>query len=110
MTAEAIRAYAAATEDPRRSARGPVATPVFAIVPVWEAIAPASKSIATDEARKRVVHFSQDMVLHRPIEAGMTLVSTATPVALLQRGSGSALVIHTETRTDRRRARRTSSG
>ena len=29
----------------------------------------------------------------------MTLVSTATPVALLQRGSGSALVIHTETRT-----------
>ena len=40
------------------------------------------------------------MVLHRPIEAGMTLVSTATPVALLPRGSGSALVIHTETQTE----------
>jgi acyl dehydratase len=93
VTAEAIRAYAAATDDPG------LATPVFAIVPVWEAIAPASKSVATDEARKRVVHFSQDMVLHRPIEPGMTLVSTATPVALLQRGSGSALVIHTETKT-----------
>ena len=66
---------------------------------MWEAIAPASRSIATDEARKRVVHFSQDMVLHRPIEAGMTLVSTATPTALLQRSSGTALVIHTETRT-----------
>ena len=37
--------------------------------------------------------------MHRPIEAGMTLVSTATPIALLQRGSGTALVIHTETRT-----------
>jgi acyl dehydratase len=100
VTAEAIRAYAAATEDGSPAALGGrVASSVFAIVPVWEAIAPASKSIATDEARKRVVHFSQDMLLHRPIEAGMTLVSTATPVALLQRGSGSALVIHTETRT-----------
>jgi acyl dehydratase len=97
---DAIRAYAEATDDPSPPAlEGRVATPVFAIVPVWEAIAPASKSIATDEARKRVVHFSQDMLLHRPIEAGETLVSTATPVALLQRSSGSALVIHTETRT-----------
>ena len=100
MTADAIRAYAAATDDPSPAAQeGRIATPVFAIVPVWEAIAPASRSIATDEARKRVVHFSQDMVLHRPIEAGMTLVSTATPTALLQRGSGTALVIHTQTRT-----------
>ena len=57
--------------------------PVFAIVPVWEAIAPASRSVATDEARKRVVHYEQDIILHRPIEAGMTLVSTATPTALL---------------------------
>ena len=73
---------------------------MFAIVPVWEAIAPASRSVATDEARKRVVHFAQDMVLHRPIEAGMTLVSTATPTALLQRSSGTALVIHTQTHTE----------
>ncbi len=100
VTAEAIRAYAAATEDPSPAAlEGRIATPVFAILPVWEAIAPASQSIASEAARKRVVHFSQDMVLHRPIEAGMTLVSIATPVALLKRSSGSALVIHTETRT-----------
>ncbi len=99
VTPEAIRAYAAATDDPSPGARaGRVATPVFAIVPAWRAIAPASRSVATDEARTRVVHFSQDMVLHRPIEAGTTLVSTATPAALLQRGSGSVLVIHTETR------------
>jgi acyl dehydratase len=95
-----IRAYAEATDDPSPAAlEGRIATPVFAIVPVWDAIAPASRSIATAEARKRVVHFSQDMLLHRPIEADETLVSTATPVALLQRSSGTALVIHTETRT-----------
>ena len=96
VTAEAIRAYAAATED---ESDGRLATPVFAIVPVWEAIAPASRSVATEDARKRVVHFGQDMVIHRPIEAGMTLVSTATPTALLQRSSGTALVIHTQTHT-----------
>ena len=95
VTAEAIRNYAAATDEP------PGVTPaIFAIVPVWDAIAPASKRVASDEARKRVVHASQDMVLHRPIEVGMKLVSTATPVALLPRGSGSALVIHTETKTE----------
>jgi acyl dehydratase len=100
VTGEAIRAYAEATDDPSPAAlEGRIATPVFAIVPVWDAIAPASRSIASDEARKRVVHFSQDMLLHRPLEAGETLVSTATPVALLRRSSGSAVVIHTETRT-----------
>jgi acyl dehydratase len=99
VSREAVLSYADATDDPSPAAlERSVATPVFAIVPVWKAIAPSSQSVATDEARKRVVHFSQDMVLHRPIEAGMTLVSTATPSALIQRGSGSALVIHTETR------------
>jgi acyl dehydratase len=97
VTAEAVRAYAAATDA---EPDGRFATPVFAIVPVWEAIAPASRSVATDDARKRVVHFGQDMVLHRPIEAGMMLVSTATPTALLQRSSGTALVIHTQTHTE----------
>jgi acyl dehydratase len=99
VSPEAVLTYAEATNDPSPAAvAGELATPVFAIVPVWKAIAPASQSVATEDARKRVVHFSQDMVLHRPIEAGMTLVSTATPTALIQRGSGSALVIHTETR------------
>jgi acyl dehydratase len=99
VTGDAIRDYAAATDDPTPAALdGRVASPVFAIVPVWDAIGPASRTVASDEARKRVVHFSQDMLLHRPIEAGDELVSTATPVALLGRSSGTALVIHTETR------------
>ena len=68
VTEDALRAYADATDDVPGG-------PVFAIVPVWETIAPASRSVASDEARKRVVHYEQDMMLHRPIEAGMTLVS-----------------------------------
>jgi acyl dehydratase len=97
---DAIRAYAEATDDESPAARrGEIAPPVFAIVPVWETIAPASRSVASDEARRRVVHYEQDIVIHRPIEAGMTLVSDATPVALFGRPNGASLVLRTETRT-----------
>jgi acyl dehydratase len=101
VTPEAIRAYAEATDDPAPAARaGRVAPPVFAIVPAWETIAPASRAVASEEARRRVVHYDQDMHLHRPIEAGMALVSRAAPIGLHARSSGTALVIRTETRTE----------
>jgi acyl dehydratase len=100
VTAEAIRRYAAATDDGSPAAReGRIAPAVFAIVPVWEAIAPTSRAVASDEARRRVVHYEQDMLLHSPIEAGMTLVSDAVPIALLPRPNGTSLVIHTQTTT-----------
>ncbi len=94
VTREALEAYAEATDDA-------VGGPVFAVVPVWETIAPASRSVASDEARTRVVHYEQDLVLHRPIEPGTTLVSRATPVSLLARPNGTSLVIRTETRDER---------
>jgi acyl dehydratase len=98
---ETIRAYAAATDDPSPAAReGRVAPAVFAILPVWEAIAPASCAVASDEARRRVVHYAQDIVANRPLEAGMVVVSRATPVALLEHPKGAQLVIRTETRTE----------
>ena len=90
VTDEALESYAAATDDVPGG-------PVFAIVPVWETIAPASRSVASDEARSRVVHYEHDLVIHRPIEAGMTLTSRATPIALLGRPNGTTLVIRTET-------------
>jgi acyl dehydratase len=94
VTQEALDRYAAATDDLPGG-------PVFAILPVWETIPSASKSVEPDEeVRKRIVHYEQDMLLHRPIEAGMTLLSRATPVALLGRPNGTSLVIKTETRAD----------
>jgi acyl dehydratase len=90
VTEEAMRAYAAATDDV-------LGGPVFAIVPVWETIAPASRSVASDEARTRVVHYEHDIVIHRPIEPGDTLTARATPIALLPRPNGTSLVIHVET-------------
>ena len=78
VTDAALRAYAAATDDVPGG-------PVFAIVPTWRTIAPASLSVASEDARKRVVHYEHDIVVHRPIEAGMRLVSRATPISLIAR-------------------------
>ena len=101
VTAEAIRAYAAATDDAAVAGQaGQVAPPVFAVVPLWGTIAAASRAVASDEARRRVVHYEQDIVLHRPIEAGMTLLSQAAPVALLPRPNGTSLVLRTESRLE----------
>ena len=93
VTEETLAAYAAATDDVPGG-------PVFAIVPVWEAIAPVSRLVASEEARKLVVHYEHDIVAHRPIEAGMTLESRATPISLLARPNGTSLVIRTETHAE----------
>jgi acyl dehydratase len=89
----ALDAYAEATGDVPGG-------PVFAVLPVWDAIAPASKSVASEDARRYVVHYEQDIVLHRPLEPGMALVSRATPVAILPRPNGTSLVIKTQTRSE----------
>jgi acyl dehydratase len=93
VTAAALQAYADATDDVPGG-------PVFAVVPVWNAVAPASKAVAAGEIRRFVVHYEQDIVLHRPIEAGMALVSRAMPIAVLPRPNGTSLVIKTETRDE----------
>jgi acyl dehydratase len=93
VTESAMQAYAEATDD---VAGGPV----FAIVPMWNVIAPASEAVASGEVRRFVVHYEQDILLHRPLEAGMRVVSRATPVAVLPRPNGTSLVIKTETRDE----------
>jgi acyl dehydratase len=101
VTAEAIRAYAAATDETAPDVcDGAVAPPVFAIVPAWPTIAPASRSVASDAARRRVVHYAHDIRFRRAIEPGMALVSHATPVALAEHPNGSIMVIRTETHTE----------
>jgi acyl dehydratase len=88
-----MQAYADATDD---AAGGPV----FGVVPVRDAIVPASEAVASGDVRRFVVHYEQDMLLHRPLDAGMRVVSHATPVALLPRPNGTSLVIKTETRDE----------
>lgn len=91
VTDAALQAYAEATDDVPGG-------PVFAIVPVWNVVAPASEAVVSGDVRRLVVHYEQDMLLHRPLEAGMLVVSRAEPVAVLPRPNGTSLVMKTETR------------
>jgi acyl dehydratase len=96
VTEDALRAYADATGDA-------VGGPVFAIVPAWEAVAPASRSVASESVRDRVLHYEQDIRVHRPLVTGLKLATVATPIALLPRPNGTSLVIRVETRDQRDR-------
>lgn len=93
VTDDALSTYAAATDDRPGG-------PVFAVVPAMSAIVLASKSVAADDVRSSVVHYEQDLVLHRPLEPEMAVVAEATPVALLPRPNGTSLVIRVVTRSD----------
>ena len=93
VTEEALRTYAEATDDVPGG-------PVFALLPIWEAARLASRSVASEDVRPHVVHYEQDLVLHRPLAGGMRVHSSATPVAVLGRPTGTSVVIRTETRTE----------
>jgi acyl dehydratase len=93
VTAESLQAYADATDDV-------VGGPVFALLPVWAAAGQVSRAVASDDVRPQVVHYEQDVVVHRPLAAGMRVHSRATPVALLGRPNGTSVVIRTETRDE----------
>ena len=91
-------AYAAATNDtnPRHTA-GELAPPVFAIVPVWDAMTAAAGLVTPPEAFAQVVHSEQDMRFFRPIVPGDVLRSTAVPVSVAVRGVGTTVAVHTTT-------------
>jgi acyl dehydratase len=96
---ERIAAYAAATNDsiPVHAA-GDVAPPVFAIVPAFQAAGTASFQVIPGEMLGAVVHGEHDFHFHRPIEPGLKLETTATPIGIRQRSSGVTVVTRAETR------------
>ena len=99
VTQEGIAAYAAATNDsiPAHAA-GEIAPPVFAIVPAFQAAGMASMQVIPGELLGAILHGEQDFHHHRPVEPGMTLSTTATPIGMRQRSSGVTVVTRAETR------------
>jgi hypothetical protein len=71
VTRERLAEYAAATNDPIEAhRRGDVAPPVFAIVPVFEALLTPAVEVMPVEAIPRIVHGEQDFHFLRPIRPG----------------------------------------
>ncbi|WP_280261764.1 MaoC/PaaZ C-terminal domain-containing protein [Nocardia wallacei] len=101
VTRERIAEYAAATNDPIAAHRdGEVASPVFAIVPVFDAMMVPVIDVAPMDIFGRVVHGEQDFHFHRPIRPGETLVSRARAVGYAGRSNGSTIAIHIESRDE----------
>jgi acyl dehydratase len=97
---ERLQAYARATNDtvPAHLA-GDVASPVFNVVPAFQVIAPLTMNMPPEEKRMMGLHGEQDFRFHRPIEAGMTLVTKAFPLGITPRSTGSLITIKGVTTT-----------
>jgi acyl dehydratase len=97
---ERVAAYAAATNDPIEAHRsGELAPPVFAVVPAFESSAEAVLAIAPAELLMMLVHGEQDFAYHRPIEAGMDLVTRSAPLGVRQTSAGVVVAVKSETST-----------
>ncbi|HEV7743176.1 MAG: dehydratase [Rhodoglobus sp.] len=97
---ERLQAYARATNDtvPAHLA-GDVASPVFNVVPAFQVIAPLTMNMPPEDKRMMGLHGEQDFRFHRPIEAGMTLVTKAFPLGITPRSTGSLITIKGVTTT-----------
>ncbi|MGV9820388.1 MaoC/PaaZ C-terminal domain-containing protein [Nocardia xishanensis] len=101
VTAERIAEYAAATNDPIAAHRaGEVASPVFGIVPVFEAMMMPVIDVAPMDIFGRVVHGEQDFHFHRAIRPGDRLVTRAKAVGYASKSNGSTITILIECRDE----------
>ncbi|AXB44449.1 MaoC/PaaZ C-terminal domain-containing protein [Amycolatopsis albispora] len=101
VTAERIAEYAAATNDPIPAHRdGVVASPVFAIVPVFQSLLEPALEVVPLPLIGRVLHGEQDFRFHQVIRPGDRLVSRARMLGYRGRPKGTAAHVHLETRTE----------
>ncbi|MEF2978560.1 MaoC/PaaZ C-terminal domain-containing protein [Subtercola sp. YIM 133946] len=98
---ERLVAYANATNETRAEfVSGDVAPPVFNVVPAFQVIAPLTLEMPPPAKRLLGLHGEQDFRFHRPIEAGMRLVTRAMPIGITPRSTGSLITVKGETTTE----------
>ncbi|GAA1958475.1 MaoC/PaaZ C-terminal domain-containing protein [Amycolatopsis minnesotensis] len=101
VTRARLAEYAAATNDPIPAHRdGDVASPVFAIVPVFESLLEPALEVVPAGLFGRVVHGEQDFRFHRPIRPGDRLVARGRMTGYQGLPNGSRAAVYLETRTE----------
>lgn len=99
-TRERIAEYAAATNDPVEAHRsGDVASPVFAIVPVFQSLIEPTMAVLPYQLIGKVVHGEQDFRFHRPINPGDKLVAKGKVIGYQGQSNGTKCNVLLETRT-----------
>ncbi|MEU3011614.1 MaoC/PaaZ C-terminal domain-containing protein [Nocardia asteroides] len=95
VTRERMAEYAAATNDPIPAhLAGDVASPVFAIVPAFDALMMPAVDVVPMEIFGKITHGEQDFHFHRPIKPGDKLVSQGRVIGWETKSSGSLIYIH----------------
>ncbi|EME53153.1 MaoC/PaaZ C-terminal domain-containing protein [Amycolatopsis decaplanina] len=101
VTRERLIEYAKATNDPIPAhLAGDVASPVFAIVPVFESLMEPALEVVPVGLFGRIVHGEQEFRFHRPIRPGDKLVSRARMTGYEGLRNGTRGTIHLECRTE----------
>lgn len=104
VTADAIEKYARATNDENDRYLGGtdvVAPPVFPVVPAFQAFMAAGMDPELGADLLRLVHGSEEHVLHKPIRAGDTLTITTALESVEQKETGETFTVKaTETNQD----------
>ncbi|OXM49293.1 MaoC/PaaZ C-terminal domain-containing protein [Amycolatopsis alba] len=101
VTRERLIDYAKATNDPIPAhLAGDVASPVFAIVPVFESLMEPALEVVPVGLFGRIVHGEQEFRFHRPIRPGDKLVSRARMTGYEGLPNGTRGTIHLECRTE----------
>ncbi|NBH11410.1 MaoC/PaaZ C-terminal domain-containing protein [Amycolatopsis sp. SID8362] len=100
VTRERLIEYAAATNDPIPAhASGDVASPVFAIVPVFQSLLEPALEVVPPSLFGKVLHGEQDFRFHRPIRPGDELVSRAKMTGYEGLPKGTRATVYLECRS-----------
>ena len=99
VTRERIIEYAKATNDPIVAhLTGDVASPVFAVVPVFQSLSAPALEVVPLELFGKILHGEQDFRFHRPIRPGETLKSRARMTGWEGLPNGTRACVYLETR------------
>jgi acyl dehydratase len=101
VTRDRLVQYAEATNDPIGAHRaGDVAPPVFAIVPVFQALLEPALEVVPLSVLGKVLHGEQDFRFHRPIRPGDSLVSRGKMTGFEGLPNGTRCCTYLETRDE----------
>jgi acyl dehydratase len=101
VTRERLVEYAAATNDPIPAhLAGDVASPVFAIVPVFQSLMEPSLEVVPLPLFGKILHGEQDFRFHRAIRPGDVLRSRAKMTGFEGLPNGTRACVYMETRDD----------
>ena len=99
VTRERLAEYARATNDPMPAHRdGEVASPVFAIVPVFQSLLAPPLEVVPPSLFGKVLHGEQDFRFHRPIVPGDRLIARGKMTGWEGLENGTRACVYLESR------------